>query len=127
MKVLLIIPAYNEALNIEKTVKDVKENTNYDYVVINDCSKDNTKEVCIKNGFNMISLPVNYGLTSGIQVGMKYAMQNNYNEIYLMGHSLGCTKTIYTYNKLLEETEQGVYMTANIIYFFIERNIYVII
>ena len=43
MKVLLIIPAYNEALNIEKTVKDVKENTNYDYVVINDCSKDNTK------------------------------------------------------------------------------------
>lgn len=79
MKVLLIIPAYNEALNIEKTVKDVKENTNYDYVVINDCSKDNTKEVCIKNGFNMISLPVNYGLTSGIQVGMKYAMQNNYD------------------------------------------------
>lgn len=79
MKVLLIIPAYNEALNIEKTVKDVQENTNYDYVVINDCSKDNTKEVCEKNGFNMISLPVNYGLTSGIQVGMKYAMQNNYD------------------------------------------------
>ena len=33
MKVLIIIPAYNEALNIEKTVKDVTENTNFDYVV----------------------------------------------------------------------------------------------
>lgn len=27
----------------------------------------------------MISLPVNYGLTSGIQIGMKYAYENNYD------------------------------------------------
>lgn len=79
MKVLLIIPAYNEALNIEKTVKDVTKNTNYDYVIINDCSKDNTKEICEKNNFHMLSLPINYGLTSGIQVGMKYAYKNNYD------------------------------------------------
>lgn len=79
MKVLIIIPAYNEALNIEKTVKDVVDNTNYDYVVINDCSKDNTKEVCEKNNFNMLSLPINYGLTSGIQLGMKYANKYGYD------------------------------------------------
>lgn len=79
MKVLIMIPAYNEALNIEKTVKDVLENTDYDYIVINDCSKDNTKEVCEKNNFNMLSLPINYGLTSAIQVGMKYAYQKNYD------------------------------------------------
>lgn len=79
MKVLIIIPAYNEALNIEKTVKDVTDNTNYDYVVINDCSKDNTKEICEKNNFNMLSLPVNFGLTSVVQLGMKYAHQNNYD------------------------------------------------
>lgn len=79
MKILIIIPAYNEALNIEKTVKDVTENTNYDYVVVNDCSKDNTKEVCEKNNFNMISLPINYGLTSGIQIGMKYAYKYDYD------------------------------------------------
>ena len=79
MKVLIIIPAYNEELNIEKTVNDVKNNTKYDYVVINDCSKDNTKKVCEKNEINMISLPVNYGLTSGIQIGMKYAHENDYD------------------------------------------------
>ena len=79
MKVLIIIPAYNEAQNIEKTVKDVTENTNYDYIIMNDCSKDKTKEVCEKNNFNMLSLPINYGLTSGIQLGMKYAYKNNYD------------------------------------------------
>ena len=79
MKTLIIIPAYNEALNIEKTVKDVVINTQYDYVIINDCSKDNTKEICEKNGFNVVSLPINYGLTSGIQLGMKYVYKNNYD------------------------------------------------
>lgn len=79
MKTLIIIPAYNEALNIEKTIKDVTSCTNYDYLIINDCSKDNTKEICEKNHFNMLSLPVNYGLASGIQVGMKYAYQNDYD------------------------------------------------
>lgn len=79
MKVLIIIPAYNEELNIEKTVNDVKKNTNYDYIIINDCSKDKTKEVCLKNNFNILSLPVNFGLTSGIQLGMKYAYENGYD------------------------------------------------
>lgn len=79
MKVLIIIPAYNEELNIKKTVEDIINNTNYDYVVINDCSKDDTQKVCKENNFNFISLPINYGLTSGIQVGMKYAYFNNYD------------------------------------------------
>lgn len=79
MKVLIIIPAYNEELNIKKTVKDVTQNSKYDYIVINDCSKDNTKKVCEENSFNYISLPINYGLTSAIQIGMKYAYENNYD------------------------------------------------
>ena len=79
MKVLIIVPAYNEELNIEKTVRDITTNTEYDYVVINDCSKDKTLEVCKKNKFNVLSLPVNYGLTSVVQLGMKYAYNNNYD------------------------------------------------
>ena len=79
MKVLIVIPAYNEELNIVKTVKDVTENTNYDYVVINDCSKYNTKKICEENNIRCLSLPINYGLTSGIQIGMKYAYQNDYD------------------------------------------------
>lgn len=82
MKTLIIVPAYNEALNIEKTINDLKQNaSDCDYIIINDCSKDNTKEICEKNKFNIISLPVNYGLTSGIQIGMKYAFINNYDYV----------------------------------------------
>ena len=80
MKVLIIVPAYNEALNIEKTIKDIEDNAKeFDYVIINDCSKDDTKEICEKNNYNMLSLPINYGLTSGIQLGMKYAYKNGYD------------------------------------------------
>lgn len=79
MKVLIIIPAYNEELNIIKTVNDVKNNTNYDYIVINDGSKDKTEKICKDNNINIISLPVNYGLANAIQLGMKFALENDYD------------------------------------------------
>ncbi len=107
MKVLIIVPAYNEALNIEKTIKDINDNTTYDYVVINDCSKDNTKEVCQKNNFNMISLPINYGLTSAIQVGMKYAYQNHY-DVAIQFDGDGQHQAKYL-KKLVEEIEENDY------------------
>ena len=31
-----------------------------------------------------------------------------YSDIYLQGHSLGCTKIVYTYNELLEEEENDI-------------------
>ena len=105
MKVLLIIPAYNEALNIEKTVKDVTSNTNYDYIIVNDCSKDNTKEVCERNNFHMLSLTVNYGLTSGIQVGMKYAYQKGY-DIAIQFDGDGQHQAKYL-KDLVKEIEEG--------------------
>ena len=80
MKTLLIIPAYNEALNIEKVIGDIKQNApQYDYLIINDCSKDNTYEICVRDNYNVLSLPINYGLASAVQVGMKYALENNYD------------------------------------------------
>lgn len=79
MKVLVIIPAYNEAENIVKVVTEVTAITDYDYVVINDCSKDDTYKICLENNFNVIHLPINYGLASGVQIGMKYALENGYD------------------------------------------------
>ncbi len=104
MKTLIIVPAYNEELNIEKTISDIKNNTNYDYIIINDCSKDNTKEVCLKNGYHVLSLPVNYGLTSGIQLGMKYAYQNGY-DIAIQFDGDGQHQAKYLKN-LVEEIEE---------------------
>lgn len=81
MKILLIIPAYNEAENIERVVSEIKENTSYDYVIIDDCSKDETRKICQQNNYNYIHLPINYGLASGVQIGMKYALERGYDAV----------------------------------------------
>ena len=80
MKVLIIIPAYNEAENIERVVDDLVENyPEYDYVIINDGSKDKTLEICRKRGYHVIDMPINVGLTDGVQTGMMYAYDNGYD------------------------------------------------
>ena len=80
MKTLIIIPAYNESGNIERVVTNLKDNyPQFDYVIINDGSKDNTAEICRRCGFNLIDLPVNLGLAGAFQTGMKYALLKNYD------------------------------------------------
>ena len=80
MKCLIIIPAYNEAGNIEKVVNNIRDNyPQYDYVIINDGSNDNTEEICIRNHYNLISLPLNLGIGGAVQTGYRYAMKNRYD------------------------------------------------
>lgn len=80
MKLLIIIPAYNEQDNIERVVNNLIENfPQYDYVVVNDGSKDRTAEICQENGYNFLDLPVNLGLAGGFQAGMKYAKRKGYD------------------------------------------------
>ena len=81
MKVLIVVPAYNEAENIVKTIEDIKQHTSSDYIIIDDCSKDNTYQICKENHFNVLHLPINYGLTSGVQIGFKYALENDYDAL----------------------------------------------
>ncbi len=80
MKKLVIIPAYNERGSILKTVQDVKDHApSFDYVVVNDCSKDDTLKICRENGINVINLPMNLGIGGGVQTGYMYAFRNGYD------------------------------------------------
>ena len=80
MKKLVIIPAYNEGSNILNTVLDLQEKApDFDYVVINDCSKDDTLEILKQNNLNYIDLPVNLGIGGAVQTGYKYALENGYD------------------------------------------------
>ena len=77
--VLVVIPAYNEEQNIERVVDNLVTNyPQFDYVVVNDGSRDSTAEICRKNGYNLLDLPVNLGLAGGFQAGLKYAWRNHY-------------------------------------------------
>ena len=63
MKLLMVIPAYNEEDNIVGVVNTIKEKyPEYDYIVVNDGSTDHTSRRCHKHGFEIIDLPVNLGL-----------------------------------------------------------------
>ena len=80
MKKLVIIPAYNEEGNLEKTVKDIKDNApDFDYVIINDCSTDKTLEMCRRHGFSYLNLPVNLGIGGAVQTGYRYAYYHGYD------------------------------------------------
>lgn len=80
MKVLVIVPAYNEGANIEKTIENIKEAApEYDYIVINDCSTDNTREICERRGWHILHLPVNLGIGGAVQTGYLYAWEQGYD------------------------------------------------
>ncbi len=80
MKLLIIIPAYNEEENIERVVSVLNEQySEYDYVIINDGSRDRTSQISHRNHYNIIDLPINLGLAGAFQTGMKYAYEHDYD------------------------------------------------
>ena len=84
VRIILVIPAYNEEANILKTYKKVqdynkKNKTNYDVIVINDGSKDRTSEICHENKIPVIDLIHNLGIGGAVQTGYKYALKYDYD------------------------------------------------
>lgn len=80
MKKLIIVPAYNEEANIKRTVESIlRETPDFDYVVINDCSTDNTRRICEEQGFNVVNLPINLGIGGAVQTGYQYALKYHYD------------------------------------------------
>ena len=106
MKTLIVIPAYNEALNIVKTVNDIKLNApDVDYVVVNDGSKDNTLEVLKEHNFNYIDGFCNLGFFGAVQTGFKLALLNDYDiVIQFDGDGQHSAKYI---QPLIDEIENG--------------------
>jgi glycosyltransferase involved in cell wall biosynthesis len=82
MKILIIVPAYNEAGSIKHVITNIKNNiSNSDILVINDCSTDNTEEIAKSQNITVISLCNNLGIGGAMQTGYKYALENNYDVV----------------------------------------------
>lgn len=80
MKRLIIIPAFNEADNIESLISEIAR-LDYacDYVIIDDGSLDDTRVICNRNNLTYIHLPINSGIGVAVQTGYKYAFENGYD------------------------------------------------
>ena len=78
LRVLLIVPAYNESSNIEHVVASIRE-AGYDFIVINDGSTDDTEEVLKRLNVLHVQLVKNLGIGGAVQTGYKYALSHNYD------------------------------------------------
>lgn len=80
MKILVVIPAYNEAENIRNVINDLRQDfPEADSIVINDGSNDNTSSIANSLGVRVVDLPFNIGIGGAVQTGIKYALLNNYD------------------------------------------------
>ncbi|MDE5781047.1 MAG: glycosyltransferase family 2 protein [Lachnospiraceae bacterium] len=105
-ELLIIIPAYNEEKSIERVVGHVIEDyPEYDYVVVNDGSKDDTSKICRANNFNLIDLPVNLGLAGAFQTGLKYAYKQGYK--YAIQYDADGQHKVEYIEKMLNEMKKG--------------------
>lgn len=80
--ILVIIPAYNEEESIAGVVNELCSNyPQYDYIVVNDGSTDDTASLCLQKHFNFLNLPVNLGIGGSMQTGYRYALQHGYKVV----------------------------------------------
>lgn len=92
------------AENIKKLNIDLLAFNNRGHDLVNYIKKD-SKENTELSGTSYEEISECYEDIVGT---INYAISQGYTEIYIMGHSLGCTKTIYTYNKLIEENKTEI-------------------
>ncbi len=83
VKVLIIIPCYNEEGNIAKVLGQLSQLSFPGITIhplpVNDCSKDNTLIEIKKHAQRYIDLPINLGIGGAVQAGYKYAQKYNYD------------------------------------------------
>ncbi|GMV99489.1 MAG: glycosyl transferase family 2 [Candidatus Hydrogenedentota bacterium] len=81
MRILIIIPAYNEADTIADVVASLKAHVpNGAILVIDDGSADATAAIVRSmDGVNLIRLPFNMGIGSAVQTGFKYAVREGFD------------------------------------------------
>lgn len=80
MKAIILIPAYNEEARIAEVVRDVHSAVpDYDILVVNDGSSDNTAAAAEAAGATVLSHPFNMGYGVTIQTGYKYAHAKGYD------------------------------------------------
>ena len=116
-KVLLIIPAYNEEESLGSLIEEIKTVCpEVDYLVVNDCSSDETENLLTKRGANYISLPCNMGIGGAVQSGYRYAAQNGYDiAIQIDGDGQHDVRFVKDMVKLIEDKQADVVIGSRFI------------
>ena len=82
MRLLVVIPAYNEEASLPSTVQELRSKApDVDFVVVNDGSRDRTAAICRAKGYPLLDLVTNLGLTGAFQTGVRYAWEEGYDAV----------------------------------------------
>lgn len=80
MRILAIIPAFNEEANIARVVGSLRTQApQIDVVVVNDGSSDATSTIARQSGALVLDLPFNLGIGGAVQSGLLYARDSGYD------------------------------------------------
>ncbi len=83
VRVLLVIPCYNESDSIRAFLKELKglqiNGCEITPLPVNDCSKDHTLEEIKAVTDTYLDLPVNLGIGGAVQSGYRYAFENDFD------------------------------------------------
>lgn len=106
MNCLVIIPAYNEGKSIYEVTTAIKDsNPEFDVVVVNDGSKDNTELEAKRAGAKVLSLSSNLGIGGAMQTGYLYALYNGYDAaVQVDGDGQHSPKDL---GRLVKELDEG--------------------
>lgn len=117
MKKLVIIPAFNEEGNLSKTIEDIQKNApDFDYVIINDCSTDGTLEMCRRENYSYLNLPVNLGIGGAVQTGYRYAYYHGYDlAVQFDGDGQHSAKYLKDMVQLMEDTQSDMVIGSRFI------------
>ena len=91
------------AKEIEKIKIDTLVYNNRGHDIMSFIKKQNGEETIGGTAFEDVE-----ECTNDIEGAITFCLEKGYKEIYLMGHSLGSTKTVYTYNKLIENNQKTI-------------------
>jgi glycosyltransferase involved in cell wall biosynthesis len=85
MRILIIIPAYNEAENISAVIGEVRSlYPSTDLLVVDDGSADTTAVLAERAGAKVLRLPYNLGYGAAVQTGIIYAVASAYEVCVLI-------------------------------------------
>jgi glycosyltransferase involved in cell wall biosynthesis len=78
--VLVIVPAFNEQESISAVLRTLLDN-DYQILVVDDGSVDQTRLIAQGAGVSVLTLPFNLGVGGALRAGFKFAVRNQYRAV----------------------------------------------
>ena len=80
-RVLVVVPAYNEARSLGMVLDGIQQHCSFDVVVVDDNSLDATRAIALEHGAVVLPLLIRLGPWGAAQTGIRYGVLSGYDII----------------------------------------------